>query len=54
MARQLGVTYLHAVALDNGQTPTVGDRVRVRDGGGDLWDAVVEDREETLCGWVTC
>jgi hypothetical protein len=33
VARQLGVTYLHDVDLDNGQTLTVGDGVRVRNEG---------------------
>ena len=50
MVRQIGVAYLHDVDLEAGQELAVDDRVRVRDEGGHLWDAVVTAVEEARLG----
>lgn len=49
-ARRAGVTYLHDVYLEAGQEFASGDRIQLRDEGGDLWDAEVVDREDTSRG----
>lgn len=49
-ARQTGVAYVHDVELDTGQALAVGDHVRVRDEGGQWWDAAVTAVEEVRLG----
>lgn len=49
-ARRAGVAYLHSVHVDTGHDLAPGDRIQLRDEGGDLWDAEVVDREDTARG----
>jgi hypothetical protein len=50
MARQTGVTYLHDVFLDAGEELAVGDRLSLRDEGGDPWLAEVMAVESARIG----
>lgn len=50
MAREAGIAYLHDVYLDAGRKLATGDRVRLRDEGGALWDGEVETRQEDSRG----
>lgn len=50
LGRRTGVAYLHDVELDAGQELAIGDHLRVRDEGDQLWDATVTAREEVRLG----
>lgn len=50
MARQTGVAYIHDVDLDAGVELVVGDEVRLRDEGGERWDATVTAVEPVRFG----
>jgi hypothetical protein len=42
LQRSTGTVYVHDVELDGDENLQIGDRVEVRDEGGELWAATVE------------